>query len=265
VEICVLASGSSGNCVYAAAGGTRLLVDFGLGLRDARTRLAGIGRSLAEIDAVLCTHDHVDHCHGLAAAARRHPFRIFANEGTARGCELRDRSAAKRPAEDAARWAIFESGAAFTVGAFTVESFGVPHDAADPVGYVISDGRTRLGLCTDLGMATTLIRRRLADCDALILEFNHDVEMVMRSDRPWTLKQRILSRIGHLSNEDAASLLGELAAPRLRVVFPAHLSEECNTATLAERAARLALERAGNPAARVVMTARHQATEVVEL
>jgi phosphoribosyl 1,2-cyclic phosphodiesterase len=263
VEICVLASGSSGNCVYVEAGGTRILVDFGLSLRETEARLKGIGRSFSEIAAVLCTHDHTDHCRGLASAARRHPFRLVANEGTARAVEQTARAAKAALSAHPGRWDIFESGAAFSVGALTVESFGVPHDAADTVGYVLSDGRIRLGLCTDLGMATAVIRRRLADCDALILEFNHDVEMVRQSDRPWSLKQRILSRIGHLSNEDACDLLAELASERLQVVFPAHLSEACNTAALAERAARAALKRAGRPATRVVMTHHHQATEVV--
>ncbi len=260
VEICVLASGSSGNCLYVAAGETRLLVDLGLSVKDAEARLAGIGRSLSEITAVLFTHDHADHCRGMAVAVRRHPFRLMANEGTARGVEQTGRGAA---AAYGARWDIFESGAGFQVGAFTVESFGVPHDASDTVGYVLSDGNMRLGLCTDLGMATNLVRRRLAGCDALVLEFNHDVEMVMQSDRPWSLKKRILSRIGHLSNEDAGELLAGLASERLKVVFPAHLSEECNTALLAERAARSALDRAGRAATRVVMTTHRQATEVV--
>ncbi len=262
MEICVLASGSSGNCLYVASGGTRLLVDLGLSVKDAEARLAGIGRSLSEITAVLFTHDHADHCRGMAVAARRHPFRLLANEGTARGVEQTGRGAAAAPGYGA-RWDIFESGAGFQVGPFTVESFGVPHDAADTVGYVLSDGNMRLGLCTDLGMATNLVRRRLAGCDALVLEFNHDVEMVMQSDRPWSLKKRILSRIGHLSNEDAGELLAGLASERLKVVFPAHLSEECNTAALAERAVRAALERAGRAGTRVVMTTHRQATEVV--
>lgn len=260
MEVCVLASGSSGNCIYVAAGGTRLLLDFGLSMREVSRRLGEIGQSLDEIDAVLCTHDHTDHCRGLAVAARRHPFRLLANGGTAEAVERTVRNGATPP-----RWEVFESGAAFPVGTLTVESFSVPHDAADTVGYVVSDGRTRLGLCTDLGVATAVVRRRLAGCDALILEFNHDVEMVMQSERPWSLKQRILSRFGHLSNEDAAALLGELASTRLQVVFPAHLSEECNTAGLAERAARQALDRAGCNATRLVMTTRHQPTGLIAL
>jgi len=259
VQICVLASGSTGNCVYVGSGGTQLLVDLGLSLRETEARLAEIKRSFAEVAAVLCTHDHTDHCRGLASAARRHPFRLVANEGTARAVEQATR------VPGTARWDIFESGASFAVGAFTVESFGVPHDAADTVGYVLSDGRVRLGVCTDLGMATALIRRRLADCDALILEFNHDVELVRQSDRPWSLKQRILSRIGHLSNEDACDLLAEVASTRLQVVFPAHLSAACNTATLAKRAARAALDRVGRSATRVVMTHHRQVTELVAL
>ena len=260
MEVCVLASGSSGNCIYVAAAGTRLLIDFGLSARDVTARLREIGRSLDEIDAVLCTHDHADHCKGLTVAARRHPFRLLANGGTAEAVERADRSGGSPP-----HWEMFENGQAVTVGDIAVESFSVPHDAADTVGFVLSHGRTRLGLCTDLGFATALVRRRLSGCDALILEFNHDVEMVRQSDRPPSLKRRVLGRFGHLSNDDAAALLGEVASARLQVVFPAHLSEDCNREHLAEQAARAALDRAGCGATRLVMTARHRPTGLVAL
>jgi phosphoribosyl 1,2-cyclic phosphodiesterase len=247
VEICVLASGSAGNCIYVAGGGTRLLIDAGLSLKETNARLAQLGLAMDVIDAVLFTHDHSDHCLRADVFHRRHALPFYANEGTAAGIEL----VTKR--SDLA-WQIFETGSPFTVGGLRVEPFSVPHDAADAVGFAISDGRTRLGIATDLGMATTLVRSKLADCDALILEANHDVEMLRQSGRPWSLIQRILGRQGHLSNEDAADLLASVLGPRLQTVFLAHLSAECNTPALAERAMREVLRRAGRDDIRLVQT-----------
>jgi len=247
VEVCVLASGSKGNCLYVASGATRLLIDAGLSLKETQARLALLGVELASIDALLFTHDHSDHCSGVGVLRRRHALPLYANEGTSRGIELTVK------AFDA-DWRIFETGSAFTVGEFTVEPFSVPHDAADAVGFVIADGRVRLGIATDLGMATTLVQRKLSDCDALVLEANHNVEQLKQSGRPWSLIQRILSRQGHLSNEDAADLLTSVLGPRLKTVFLAHLSTDCNSPEMVERLMRDTLRRAARADVRVELT-----------
>ena len=257
MEICVLASGSAGNCIYVAGGGTRLLIDVGLSRKEINVRLAELGLEMDAISAVLFTHDHTDHCKGVAVL-RRHSLPFYANEGTAAGIELATR-------QQDVSWQIFETGSRFAVGGLQVEPFSVVHDAADAVGFVITDGQVRLGVATDLGMATTLVRRKLADCDALILETNHDVEMLRQSGRPWSLIQRILGRQGHLSNEDAAELLASVLGPRLRTVFLAHLSAECNTPALAERAVREALRRAGREDIRLVHTSADAISARVEI
>jgi phosphoribosyl 1,2-cyclic phosphodiesterase len=238
VEVCVLASGSAGNCIYVSGAGTRLLIDAGLSLREITARLAQLDVSVDSIQAVLFTHDHQDHCNGAGVLWRRHALPLFANEGTAAGIE-------QTVKDLRARWNIFETGSAFAVGGLAVEAFSVPHDAADAVGFVIADERARIGICTDLGMGTTLVRRKLEACDLLVLEANHDAEMLRRSGRPWSLIQRIQGRQGHLSNEDAAALLESVLGPRLRTIFLAHLSEQCNSPHLAERAVRDVLRRAG--------------------
>lgn len=258
MEICVLASGSAGNCIYVAGGGTRLLVDAGLGRKETVVRLAQIGLTLDAIDAVLFSHDHTDHCQRADVLHRRHALPFYANEGTAAGIEQAIR-------RTGIVWKIFETGSPFPVGGLQVEPFSVPHDAADAVGFVISDGCARLGIATDLGTATVLVRRKLADCDALILETNHDVEMLKQSGRPWSLIQRILGRHGHLSNEDAAEVLVSVLGPRLRTVFLAHLSTECNTPALAERVVREALRRAGRDDVRLVPTSADAISERIEI
>ncbi|MFZ4396784.1 MAG: MBL fold metallo-hydrolase [Kiritimatiellia bacterium] len=258
MEICVLASGSDGNCIYVAGGGTRLLIDAGLSRKETAARLAQLGVELDVISGVLFTHDHADHCVRADVIHRRHALPFYANEGTAAGID----QVTKR--SDLV-WKIFETGSPFPVGSLQVEPFSVPHDAADAVGFVISDGRMRLGIATDLGMATTLIRNRLSDCDALILEANHDVEMLRLSGRPWSLIQRILGRQGHLSNEAAAELLASVLGPRLRVVFMAHLSVDCNTPALAENAMREVLKRVGREDIRLVRTRADAISERIEL
>lgn len=258
MEICVLASGSSGNCIYVSAADTRLLVDAGISLKEASARLSQLGLAMDAIHGVLFTHDHSDHCQRADVFHRRHALPFYANEGTAAGIELTTK-------RSDLRWTIFETGNPFAIGNLQVEPFSVPHDAADAVGFVISDGRARLGIATDLGMATTLIRRKLADCDALVLETNHDVEMLKHSGRPWSLIQRILGRQGHLSNEDAAELLTSVLSPRLRTVFLAHLSAECNTPALAEHALRDVLRKADREDVRLIHTRADAISERAEL
>lgn len=260
VEICILSSGSSGNCIYVAAGGQRLLIDVGLRLRTLRARLAPLGFDDALIDAVLMTHEHSDHCIGLPALARARPgIRLLANEGTAGGVEHVARNGFT------GTWDIFETGAAFMLGALRVETFSVPHDAGDPVAYVLDDGRHRLGVATDLGVSTPVVASRLRDCDALVLETNHDSEMLRRSGRPWSLIQRIQGRQGHLSNEQAAELLGEVAGPRLKRVFTAHLSDDCNTPELAAHALRTVLQSLQRSDIEIVPTYRDRACRPVAL
>lgn len=244
----VLASSSKGNCTYIETANTRVLVDAGLRCSGVCERLAAIGRSLDDVQAILVTHGHSDHTSSLPVIEGRTGVTIFATDGTASTIE---RDGRREKPDLAWNFAVFAPGEPFALGDLDVEPFAIPHDAADPVGFVVRgpDGAS-LGIATDLGEAPPSVARSLAGCGALVLEFNHDPEMLINSDRDWRLKQRILGRSGHLSNDQAADLLAQVATPALRHLVPAHLSEECNLPSLALAAARGALLRAGlDPAA----------------
>jgi phosphoribosyl 1,2-cyclic phosphodiesterase len=238
MEVCALASGSKGNSIYVSGGGTAVLVDAGLSARELVARLNVASIAPESIQGVLFTHDHSDHYKGIEVFCKKYPVRLFANEGTASGIE-REFSALKPD------WAIFETSSSFEIGGLRVEAFSVSHDASDPVGFVFDDGASRLCVMTDLGQATPLVRNKLAQCDAAVVESNHDYDMLMQSTRTWTLKTRIAGRSGHLSNNDAAALVCSALSPRLRALLLAHLSEECNTPALALNTMREALRAAG--------------------
>lgn len=265
MTICVLNSGSSGNCIFISSGGTSILIDAGISCLQIRKRLKAIGRSLGEVSAVFLTHDHVDHCVGLPTLCRCNPnLTVYANYETSHAAERTVRKNMK-PGETFP-WANFETGDSFDVGGLSVETFGIQHDAADPVGYVVSDGATKVGVATDMGIVTEVVRRHLRGCDALIMEVNHDYEMLMQSDRSWWLKQRITGLNGHLSNEQASELLADVCTDCLKVVFPAHVSGDCNTLELATRAVRDTLRSLGRDTdVRISPTYRDAAGEVVEI
>jgi phosphoribosyl 1,2-cyclic phosphodiesterase len=220
----------------------RLLVDAGTNCKTLAAALAPLGVAPADLDAVLLTHEHCDHVSALAVLERRFATPLYATDGTFAGCE-QDRGGCG--ACEGWDCRCFEPGEPFEIGGLRVEPFSTPHDAADPVGFVLDDGSARLGIATDLGFATGLVERRLLGCTALALEFNHDLRMLETSGRPPSLIQRIRGRNGHLSNDQGAELLGAVAGSGLRHVLPMHLSGECNDPALAVAAARDALRAAG--------------------
>ena len=238
LQVCVLASGSSGNSIYIGNDNTRILIDVGISCSGVLTRLAEIGVEPASLHAVCITHEHDDHYRGLRVLHRRFGTPLFGNAGTVEAIQ-RNVNHRELP------WNLFTTGHTFTIGTLEIHPFRVPHDSYDPVAFVVSEADTRIGVCTDLGIATDLVRSRLRDCDALVLETNHDEEMLLASNRPWSLKQRIRSHKGHLSNEMAGALLSELASERLRNVFLAHVSRDCNRLPLAMHTVRRHLARVG--------------------
>jgi phosphoribosyl 1,2-cyclic phosphodiesterase len=235
IRLCVLGSSSSGNCTFVGAGNTGILIDAGFSARMTLARLAEIGVDSACIQAVCLSHEHRDHTVGVPVLHRRHHIPIYANRGTAEGLR-----ASMEEARDV-ECRVFSTGSDFTIGELTLHPFAVPHDAYEPVGFVIRHGEERVAVVTDLGMVTTLVREHLRTCCAVVLEANHDVDLLRLSPRPWSLKQRILGRQGHLSNQHTAELLQSIASPRLRQVFLAHLSSECNDPDKALRETREAL------------------------
>jgi phosphoribosyl 1,2-cyclic phosphodiesterase len=239
VRVSVLGSGSAGNAIVVSAGNTRVLVDAGFSARDLARRLKQLGLGAEEIHAIVVTHDHGDHTRGAGVFARRHATPLYMTDRTREACD-----GLLRGGEDVR---AYEPGRPFTIGDVRVESFLTVHDAADPVGVAVVDECTglRLGVATDLGRPTAQIRHALAMCDLLILEANHDDVLLRTSAYPWSVKRRIASSHGHLSNQAAARFAVELLHPRLAGVVLAHLSNECNRPELALQAVRAALEGAG--------------------
>jgi phosphoribosyl 1,2-cyclic phosphodiesterase len=241
MRVAVLGSGSAGNCLVVESAGRRILIDAGFSCREIEARCRRSGVDPGSLEAVILTHEHNDHSLGADRLARRLGLHVYATEGTLRALPW---SRDSRP-----RLHALASGWPYDIAGFHVETFSVPHDATDPVGVVVSDrAGARLGLVADLGCWSRLAAARLQEVDVLILETNHDLDMLRRGPYPWVLKQRVASRHGHLSNQQAAEALSELLCDRLRCVVLYHLSRTNNEPALAAAAIGEALDRAGSSA-----------------
>jgi len=238
VQLTILGSGSAGNCSYFETDEVRLLIDAGFSLRQIRQRLALIGRAPENLTGILVTHEHSDHVQGLAALSDKLHIPIYCN----------------RPTQEAIQYhlrvpldcRLFTTGSCFELGDIVIEAFNVPHDAQDPVGFLLRTNFGNVGILTDLGHVTKLVIERVRQANVLILEANHDVKMLQDCPhRPWSLKQRILSRHGHLSNEAAADAVEQIISSELRHLYLGHLSHECNRPELAQRIMNERLERIG--------------------
>src|SRR4051794_23138564 len=216
-----IGSGSEGNGLLVEAGGTRVLIDCGFGVKDAATRLRRLGVEPDTLSAILVTHEHNDHAGGVPAFAARHRIPVWITSGPLQGIGERC------PGLEAVSG--FDSHDCFAVGDLQVRRFPVPHDAPEPVQFVIDDGASRVGVLTDIGGSTPYVEASLSGCDALVLECNHDSGMLAGSDYPYPLKQRIAGRFGHLCNEGAAALLAAIDTTRLKHIIAAHLSQQNNT------------------------------------
>ncbi len=255
LRVCVLASGSAGNCTFVASEDTAILIDAGLSGRETARRLEQIGVGLSAIRAVCISHEHNDHTAGLGVLHRRHHIPLYANGGTIEALS-------QDTAWSGLKWNLFDNGQTFAVGDLVVAPFSVSHDARDPVGFILSQGAARAGIVTDIGMATALVRERLRGCQVIVVEANHDEQLLHNSRRPWHLKKRILGRQGHLSNAASAGMVAEIAGPELRQVFLAHLSAECNRQDLALQTTERTLREHGHTAIRVSLTYPDRISEI---
>lgn len=236
MELIVLGSGSSGNTAILRAGGTTVMIDAGLGPRKTMARLTAAGIDPGQIDAILLTHEHGDHAGGLPALLRTIRCPVYATRLTAG--EVRGQDPRNRDAE----WRLFASGATFSLGSLEVTAFSVPHDAADPVGFTIRSAGTAIAVLTDLGHVNNSVLHHVTGVNCLFVEANHDEELLQRdTKRPFSIKQRIRSPHGHLSNRSAADLAARSATAALRRVVLGHLSRDCNEPALAVSVVRAAL------------------------
>jgi phosphoribosyl 1,2-cyclic phosphodiesterase len=236
---CPLGSGSKGNSIFFGTKQKKILIDAGLSGRAIKERLSQIQVDIQQIDAILITHEHVDHIQGLKVLALKHQIPVLANQETAKGIV--------EYLHDYPKFKIFTTGETFEYGDMEIHPFSIQHDTLDPVAFTIKVDGLKMGFCTDLGFATTLVRSKLKACDYLYLEANHQPELVHASLRPHIYKQRVLGRLGHLSNLECGHLLNEICHSELKHVHLAHLSSECNSPELALKQVSALIEHEGRP------------------
>lgn len=256
MRVCPLASGSKGNSIFVEAGGTRLLIDAGLSASAIVQRLAAIGVEPSSIDGLLVTHEHTDHVRGAGAFARRYRIPLITSCVTTRSIP----DVLKK-----AEVVEFESGCSFAFRDLLIDPFPLTHDAADPVGFILHAAEGSIGVATDLGTVTRLVRDKLTGCSVLVLESNHDEEMLLNGPYPWHLKQRIRSRHGHLSNNESLELLFDLAHDGLKALVLAHLSETNNHPDKVEESAAAFLAGQNTCAPRIVIGLQHAPGPLLEL
>ncbi len=255
----ILGSGSSGNAIYLSSGQTRLLIDIGFGPRQLAQRFERVEADPTHLDAVLISHEHTDHIGGLKFLKHYPNICCYANRLTA---EAINQTTGSLP--DNLR--LFSNGDPFTVGDVTINPFSVLHDAIDPVGFEILCNGRKVSIATDLGFVTKLVRERMKDSDCVVIEANHDVDLLKNDTRrPWSLKQRILGRTGHLSNESAGRLLAEIAHEGLRSIVLAHISRDCNTPAMARTTVEKHLAKAGMSHIPILVAKQDDVSDPIEL
>ncbi|MBM40658.1 MAG: hypothetical protein CL483_01885 [Acidobacteria bacterium] len=257
VRFTVLGSGSAGNASYLEVGDTRLLIDCGFSARQIKQRLASIDRIPDRLDGILITHDHRDHIQGLKnlASKAKLGLPIYCNKLTA------EEITRAMPAEY--EFHLFETGQSFEIGTVTVESFSVPHDAVDSLGYLLRTPAGNIGYLTDLGHTTRMIADRVRDANVLLLETNHDLDLLRDSGRPWDLKQRIWGRHGHLSNEGAAEFADTVLHQGITHIIGAHLSRECNSPEMVRAEFEPILQRHNLEHVQIIITSQDKPAETV--
>ena len=243
MRLCSIASGSSGNCIYVGSEATHLLVDVGISGKRTENGLHELGLTVIDIDGILITHEHADHIQGLGVIARKYEIPIYATAGTIKAMK----SCSSLGNVEESLYREVQEDRKLTIKDLTINPMHISHDAAQPVGYRISYGSRRVAVCTDLGVYNDYTVECLKGMDALLLEANHDVNMLQVGPYPYYLKQRILGDRGHLSNENSGRLLGRILHDGLCTILLGHLSKENNLPELAYESVRLEINLGDNP------------------
>lgn len=254
IRFCLLGSGSKGNAIFIASERIRILIDNGLSFRQLKERLRTVGESVDNLSALFVTHEHSDHVQGIGTLVRNVPMPVFVTRGTA--------DAIYRAHGNLSNVELFEAGDRIPVADLEITSFSVSHDAVDPVNYVVSSNGTKLGVAADLGYASKLVFSRLQGAHALLLEANHCPDLLMKSKYPPYVKQRILSKSGHMSNREMRDFLAQLLHRDLKLVVLVHLSEENNRPELALQSALDVLSHTSIP---VHVATQHAPTPMFEI
>jgi phosphoribosyl 1,2-cyclic phosphodiesterase len=256
VRISVLASSSSGNCTFISTSRTKILLDAGINPTQVVKRLNSIGESLDHIDAVVISHEHIDHVSGLSGILSKKDMPVYIT---------RESYEAIAPCPSCHRLEFIESGQPFTINGLSICGFSIPHDAANPLGFCLESEGFRIGHATDLGYLTELVVQRLKGCDVLVLESNHDLEMLKVGPYPWPLKQRIMSSQGHLSNEVVGRFLNDEFDGKARHIVLAHLSESNNHPDIARMVAVQSLEPRGFDLGNLHVASKTTASPMIHL
>ncbi len=265
VSVSMLASGSRGNCAIVASASTKILVDTGISCRETFRRMKSLGDDPYSLSAIVITHEHSDHIYGLATLTKKLRIPVFMTGATYQAWQraMRNESGQKPRLEKFER---FESGHGFQIGDIAVRPFTIPHDAVDPVGFTFRAEGIKIGLATDLGYIPLSVKDHLRGCDVLILESNHDLEMLRVGPYPWSVKQRVMSRVGHLSNVALADFFTSDYDNSATFVVLAHLSEQNNHPEIARREAERALAtRGGLFCNRLLLASQTEALQPIQL
>jgi phosphoribosyl 1,2-cyclic phosphodiesterase len=238
VQFTILGSGSTGNCAYLETDEARILIDAGFSGKQIRERLASIQRTPERLTGILLTHEHSDHTQGIKTIAVKHQIPVYCNRLT--------KEAIERQVQNPVVFQVFTTGSTFEIGDLEIETFSIPHDAYDPVGFMLRTAAGNIGFLTDLGHATRMIVERVRPANILVLEANYDRKLLQEDTRrPWSTKQRIMSRHGHLSNDGAAEVAEQIVTNNLRHIYLCHLSQDCNDPEVAHRTVSERLRQAG--------------------
>lgn len=258
MRMAVLGSGSGGNATLVQCGSTLILVDAGLSAKQLVLRMEKLGVQPEQLNAILLTHEHSDHARGIDVLLRQREIPVYANALT--------REALSYKMKSTIPWRVFHSGQDFDLGELSIQAFKIPHDAAEPVGFVLNGADTKLSLLSDVGHVTHVIREHLKDSHAIYVEANYDEHLLeIDTKRPWATKQRIASRHGHLSNNQTATLLSEVACKKLGHVMLSHLSSDCNCPDIATRIISESLNQQGLDQVKVQCAEQHQPTAWIKL
>lgn len=257
LKVCVLATSSAGNCTFIGSDRTRILIDAGLSRKEIVERLAAIGESPERLDAIFVTHEHSDHTCGLPAFARKFKTPVYLTHLTAPSIDWNGATPD--------RIECFQAGVRIPVGDLEIQSFTIPHDAIDPVGFTVSCQGIKAGLAMDLGYLPDSVKWHLRSSHLIVLESNHDLDMLKVGPYPWSVKQRVMGRKGHLSNEVVGDFIARELDGEVQTLILGHLSEHNNHPEIVRVVASQALEGRGMPVTRLVVAEPRQRTEVFVL
>lgn len=257
MKVAVLGSGSGGNSTVVSCSDGDFLIDIGLSAKQIVLRLELLGIDPDRLKGIFLTHEHSDHARGLNVFLKNRDIPVFANAMTKEALEYGIKSEVS--------WKVFQTGQGFKVGSLMVNAFPIPHDAAEPVGFVVESATAKFGLVTDVGCVTHSMRTNLKGADALFVEANYDEELLEADEkRPWSTKQRISSRHGHLSNTQSGELISEVGCEKLMAVLLGHLSSDCNNDHICKKTIQPLLENVGLKTVELICASQHEPTKWVE-